>query len=187
KAIASFKSKPEHKDVEFKANWLPYQLDPTFSKTPYPKMKLYADKFGDVRAPLLRDRMIEVGKEEGIKFSYNGNAVNTFDSHRLIEFAKKKGKQDEMVTELFENYFEQDKCGELSTLLDSAAKVGLDRAEVEAYLKSDEGVKETKEMIEKAKLQGVQGVPNFTIGGKYVLSGAQEPSTFEEVFNKVVG
>ncbi|KAG0019852.1 Heat shock 70 kDa protein 12A [Entomortierella chlamydospora] len=186
KAINSFKSKPENEDVQFEVNWLPYQLDPAASKTPIPKMTLYAQKFGATRAPLMRDRMIQVGQEEGIKFSYNGNTINTLDSHRLIDFATKRGKQDEIVTELFENYFEQDKCGEISTLVDSAAKVGLDRAEVEAYLKSNEGTKEVQDGIEKAKLQGIQGVPNFTIDGKYVLSGAQEPSTFEEIFNKVI-
>ncbi|KAF9112913.1 hypothetical protein BGX27_002578 [Mortierella sp. AM989] len=186
KAITSFKSKPEHKDVQFEVNWRPYQLDPSASKTPIPKMTMYTQKFGPTRAPLMRDRMIQVGQEEGIQFSYNGNIVNTLDSHRLVDFAAKRGKQDEMVTELFKDYFERDKCGEMSTLIDSAVKVGLDRAEVEAYLNSTEGIKEVQEDIEKSKLEGVQGVPNFTIDGKYVLSGAQEPSTFEEVFNKVV-
>ncbi|KAI1319235.1 hypothetical protein EDD11_004629 [Mortierella claussenii] len=185
KAISSYKSKPEHKDVQFEVNWRPYQLDPSASKTPIPKMEMYARKFGAAQAPLIRNRMIQVGKEEGINFSYNGNTVNTLDSHRLIAFAAKKGKQDEMMTELFQNYFEQDKCGEVSTLIESAAKVGLDRAEVEQFLKSDEGLKEIQEEIEKAKMEGITGVPNITIGNKYVLSGAQEPTTFEDVFNKI--
>ncbi|KAI7819150.1 thioredoxin-like protein [Gamsiella multidivaricata] len=186
KAISAFKSKPENKDVRFDVNWYPYQLDPSASKTPIPKMTMYANKFGPARAPLIRDRMIKVGQEEGINFSYNGNIVNTLDSHRLIEFATSHGKQDEMVTELFRNYFEEDKCGEIPTLIDSAVKVGLDRKEVEDFLKSNQGVKETQAKIEKAKLQGVQGVPNITIANKYVLSGAQEPATFEEVFSRVV-
>ncbi|KAG0215788.1 hypothetical protein BGX28_008098 [Mortierella sp. GBA30] len=185
KAITSYKSKPEHKDVEFEINWHPYQLDPNSSKTPIPKMQMYANKFGPARAPLIRDRMIQVGQEEGIKFAYDGSVVNTLDSHRLIAFATKKGKQDEMVDELFRNYFEENKCGEISTLIDSAVKIGLDRNEVEQFLKSDEGVSDIKSEIEKAKMEGVQGVPNITIGNKYVLSGAQEPSTFEEVFSRV--
>ncbi|KAI8605771.1 thioredoxin-like protein [Dissophora ornata] len=185
KAIASYKSKPEHQDVKFEVHWHPYQLDPAASKTPVSKMAMYANKFGPSRAPLMRERMIQVGKEEGVNFAYNGNIVNTLDSHRLIAFASKKGKEDEMVTELFKNYFEQDKCGEIPTLIDSAVKVGLDKKEVEDFLNSDEGVKEIQVEIQKAKRQGVEGVPNFTIGDKYVLSGAQEPSTFEEVFNRV--
>ncbi|KAG0244489.1 thioredoxin-like protein [Mortierella sp. GBAus27b] len=184
-AIASFKSKPENKDVEFKVNWRPYQLDPLASKTPIRKMDMYARKFGQDRAPLIRDRMIQVGKEEGINFSYNGNIVNTLDSHRLIAFATKKGKQDEMVTELFQNYFEQDKCGEIQTLVDSAVKVGLDRDEVNDFLNSDQGASEIQAEIQNARTKGVQGVPHFTINGLHSLSGAQEPETFEDIFNKV--
>lgn len=167
-------------------NWHPYQLDPTLSKTPLPKMEMYAKKFGASRAPLIRNRMIEVGQEEGIAFAYNGSIVNTLDSHRLIAFATKRGKQDEMVEELFKNYFEEDKCGEIPTLIESAVKVGLDRAEVEQYLKSDQGVAEIQASIEHSKLEGVNGVPNITIQDKYVLSGAQEPATFEQVFNRLI-
>ncbi|KAF9187541.1 hypothetical protein BGZ51_007387 [Haplosporangium sp. Z 767] len=185
KAIAAYKSKPGHEDVQFKVNWHPYQLDPSLSKSPIPKMSMYAQKFGPDRAPLIRDRMIQVGQEEGIKFEYSGNIVNTLDSHRLIAFATRKGKQDEIVEALFEDYFEENKCGEIPTLIETAAKIGLDRNEVEQFLKSDEGVKEIQDEIVQAKMQGVQGVPNFTIGDKYVLSGAQEPSTLEELFDRV--
>ncbi|KAF8988592.1 hypothetical protein CPC16_008625 [Podila verticillata] len=187
KAITNFKdSKPERHDVNFEVNWLPYQLDPAASKTPIPKMTMYARKFGPERAPLIRDRMLQVGKEEGIPFSYNGNVCNTLDSHRLILYATKHGKQNEMVDQLFEDYFEQDKCGEIPTLIESAGKVGLDKQDVERYLNSSEGTNEVQREIEQARAQGVQGVPNITIQGRYVLSGAQEPETFEDVFGRVV-
>ncbi|KAF9363310.1 hypothetical protein BGX34_004416 [Mortierella sp. NVP85] len=183
-AITSFKSKAENKEVEFEVNWHPYQLDPSASETPVPKMVMYSRKFGQDRAPLIRDRMIQVGKEEGIQFAYDGNIVNTLNSHRLIAYATKHGKQDEMVNQLFKDYFEENKCGEIDTLIDSAAKVGLDREKVAQFLKSDEGAQEIKAEINKAKTQGVQGVPFFTINGSYSCSGAQEPQTFEALFNK---
>ncbi|KAF9124200.1 hypothetical protein BGW39_008389 [Mortierella sp. 14UC] len=185
KAITAFKATPEHKDVKFQIDWHPYQLDPSASKIPVKKMDMYAKKFGAARAPLIRDRMIQVGHEEGIHFSYNGSVVNTLDSHRLINYATARGKQDEIVEELFRNYFEEDKCGEVPTLIDSAVKIGLDRAEVERFLASQEGVQEVRDEIERAKVEGVQGVPNIMIDNKYVLSGAQEPDTFIEVFNRV--
>ncbi|KAG9072711.1 hypothetical protein KI688_000486 [Linnemannia hyalina] len=185
KAITAFKAAPEHKDVQFQIDWHPYQLDPSASRVPIKKMDMYANKFGAARAPLIRDRMIQVGQEEGINFSYNGSVVNTLDSHRLIDYATKRGKQDEIVEELFRNYFEEDKCGEVPTLIDSAVKIGLDRGEVEKFLASNEGVKEVQDEIERSKAEGVQGVPNITIGDKYVLSGAQEPDTFVEVFNRI--
>jgi predicted DsbA family dithiol-disulfide isomerase len=171
--------------VQFQIDWHPYQLDPSASSVPIKKMDMYAKKFGADRASLIRDRMIQVGREEGINFGYNGNVVNTLNSHRLINYATARGKQDEIVEELFRNYFEEDKCGEVPTLIDSAVKVGLDRAEVERFLASEEGIQEVRVEIGNARAQGVQGVPNFTIGNKYVLSGAQEPDTFIEVFNQI--
>ncbi|KAG0270593.1 hypothetical protein BGZ95_001632 [Linnemannia exigua] len=162
KAITAFKSTPEHKDVQFQIDWHPYQLDPSASKVPIKKMDMYASKFGAARAPLIRDRMIQVGQEEGINFSYNGSVVNTLDSHRLINYATARGKQDEIVEELFRNYFEEDK-----------------------FLASQEGVQEVRDEIQRAKVEGVQGVPNIMIDNKYVLSGAQEPDTFIDVFNRV--
>ncbi|KAF9902424.1 hypothetical protein EC991_004971 [Linnemannia zychae] len=186
KAITAFKNTPEHQNVQFQVDWHPYQLDPSASRVPVKKMDMYASKFGAARAPLIRDRMIQVGQEEGINFSYNGSVVNTLDSHRLINFATARGKQDEMVDELFRNYFEEDKCGEVPTLIESAVKVGLDGAEVERYLASQEGIQEVLDDIEKAKVEGVQGVPNIMINNTYVLSGAQDADTFIEVFNRVV-
>lgn len=183
--MTEFKAAPEHKDVQFQVNWHPYQLDPSASQAPIKKMEMYAAKFGAARAPLIRDRMIQVGQEEGINFSYNGGFVNTLNSHRLIDYATKRGKQDEIVEELFRNYFEEDKCGEVPTLIDSAVKIGLDRGEVERFLASNEGVREVQDEIERSKREGVQGVPNITIGDKFVLSGAQEPETFVEVFNRI--
>ncbi|KAG0312821.1 hypothetical protein BGZ99_009252 [Dissophora globulifera] len=185
KAIASYKSKPEHKDVKFEVNWFPYQLDSTLPKTPINKMDMYMRKFGAARAPLIRDRMVEVGKEDGIAFSYGGEIVNTMDSHRLIAYATARGKQNEIVDELFTNYFEKERAFTIPTLVEIAVKVGLDGKEAEEYLKSDQGVQDIKNKIENARRQGVQGVPNITIGDKYVLSGAQEPSTIEEVFNRI--
>ncbi|KAF9922669.1 hypothetical protein FBU30_007216 [Linnemannia zychae] len=185
KAIATFKAASDHKDVQFQVNWHPYQLDPSLPDVPIKKMDMYASKFGAARAPLIRERMIQVGQEEGINFAYDGNIVNTLNSHRLIKYATDHGKQGEMVAELFRNYFEENKCGEIPTLIESAAKIGLDRAEVERFLNSKEDVQEVESKIKKSKDEGVQGVPNFTINNKYVLSGAQEPDTFVEVFERI--
>lgn len=39
--------------------------------------------------------------------------------------------------------------------------------------------------LQQARMQAVSGVPNFTIGNKYQLSGAQDPSTFVQVFREL--
>ncbi|KAG0222147.1 hypothetical protein BGW42_006855 [Actinomortierella wolfii] len=178
--------KQKHPDANFKINWHPYQLDPSAPTTPIKKIDMYKRKFGPDRAYQIKDRMIQIGLGDGIHFAYEGNTINTLMSHRLIRFATERGHQDAIVEELFKNYFEENKCGELSTLIEAGVKVGLDRKEVEEYLTSDKGTEEVKREIAQARYDGVQGVPHFTIQDKYVLSGAQDSTTFAEVFERVL-
>ena len=43
----------------------------------------------------------------GIKYSLGGDTGNTMNSHRLIEFAGSLEKQNELMEELFLNYFSE--------------------------------------------------------------------------------
>ncbi|KAF9972011.1 hypothetical protein BGZ73_004937 [Actinomortierella ambigua] len=190
KAIDLFKQ--SHPNTSFQVQWHPYQLDSTMSTTPFPKLEMYARKFGPDRSVQIQQRMIQVGQGDGIKFAYDGNVVNTLMSHRLIRYATDYDRehhtqrQDAIVEELFRNYFEENKCGELESLVAAAAKAGFEPEVVREYLKSDKGVQEVRQEIAQARADGVQGVPHFTIQDKYVLSGAQEAGTFAEVFQRVL-
>ncbi|KAG0217144.1 hypothetical protein BGX31_000341 [Mortierella sp. GBA43] len=93
KAIAMFHSLSEEASrVRFDIHWHPYQLDPRAPKEPIPKSKLYTRKFGPERAVLVRDRVMAVGKLEGIEFLKAEDCwyCSTIDSHRLIRYARHK-------------------------------------------------------------------------------------------------
>ncbi|OZJ01794.1 hypothetical protein BZG36_05189 [Bifiguratus adelaidae] len=187
KAIANTKAAHPDAQIEFNIDWQPFQLDPTLPKEGYNKREHYIEKFGKARAQAMFPRMEAVGKDDGINFSYGGTVSNTLDSHRLIAFAKSKGKQDAVVEELFHNYFEQEKnIADEEVLKAAGVKAGLDAAEVEVFLKSGELAYETKGEIERNMRRNIHGVPNFTINKRYQLSGAQEPETFQEIFEQVI-
>merc|ERR1719310_424135 len=117
--------------ADFNVKWLPFQLNPQAEcGAGVNKLQMYKKKFGEARVNQMLPMMMQVGREENINFSYGGNTGNTFDSHRLISFADKQGKQDELVEELFKNYFEEEKCiSDRAVLLAAADKVGLKDAE----------------------------------------------------------
>ena len=71
-----------------------------------------------------------------------------------------------------------------AVLLAAADRAGLQGA-AEYLANPDNGLAEVKASI-ASRARGINGVPNFTIGGKYSLSGAQEPATFIEVFEKAL-
>jgi predicted DsbA family dithiol-disulfide isomerase len=60
-------------------------------------------------------------------------------------------------------------------LCDLGVDAGLDRAGVEGFLASDEGVGEVRQEEERGRRMGIDGVPFFLIDGRVALSGAQEP------------
>ena len=63
----------------------------------------------------------------------------------------------------------------MEVLVEAAADIGLDRAQVRADLASGKDVAEVQEEARRAKEGGIQGVPMFIFGGKFAVSGAQAP------------
>ena len=118
--------------MSFDIEWHPYQLNPAASKTD-PKVKLehYKQKLGARRTAEMVPYMQSVGEPLGIKFSYGGLIANTLDSHRLIYWSKQFGKQDQVVEELFKDYFERERnIGDNQVLADAAGRAGLDKDKV---------------------------------------------------------
>lgn len=173
--------------LEFEVSWRPFQLN---SRAPpaVNKLDMYNRKFGPERVAKMIPYMTEVGKGDGISFSYGGDTGNTFDSHRMIEKAKRIGgqeQQDKVVEELFKAYFEQEKnLADRAVLLDAWKKAGL--AEEDAgFLETEELTREVRGDVEQWSGVTSGGVPFFVVDGKYTLSGAQEPETFVRCFEKI--
>ena len=149
---------------------------------------MYASKFGPEKAAMIFQRLEAVGKDVGINFSFGGKTGNTRDSHRLIEMAGRKGKevQNRVVEELFAAYFEKEQdITSHEVLKQAAVKAGIEEREVEGWLESDDGGEEVDKAVMEAQVQGISGVPNFTLQDKYEIGGAQDAEAFVRVFEKV--
>ncbi|PRP74306.1 hypothetical protein PROFUN_11808 [Planoprotostelium fungivorum] len=177
-------------NAKFEINWKPFFLDPNLPSEGVDKMEMYAKKFGKSRIEGMIAAMKQTGLNENppIQFSYGGKVANTLDSHRLIEYSKHHNKQEEVVSELFSDYFEGEKnIGSRDVLTDAAVRAGLDGGQVSRFLESSEGVEQVKEEVEEAHLKyRVSGVPFFIFEGKYALSGAQEPEAIKRVVEKIL-
>lgn len=172
--------------VKVEVEWHPFQLDPTLPAPGKDKLTHYQTKFGKERTAAMLPHMKAVGKEDGINFSYGGKVGNTVNAHRLVEFAKRENKQDEMMNALMAAYFENEQdVSDVDTLAKLAAKVGIDEAKARAFLATDEFRRQVEVESMRAAAGGVSGVPHFTIGGKYSVSGAQSPDYFLQVFKKL--
>jgi predicted DsbA family dithiol-disulfide isomerase len=98
-------------------------------------------------------------------------------------------KTHETVVELFDRaYARGENTSAAETVAAAGQAMGLPGAE--EWAASDEGALEVLKDDDQAKRMGITGVPAFLIssGGSkaYLLSGAQPPEVFVEVFQKVL-
>ncbi|GAC70107.1 DsbA family oxidoreductase [Gordonia soli] len=128
-----------------------------------------------------------VAASVGLDYDFDAlQHTKTLKAHELLHHAKAEGKQLELSERLFRAYFTEGRhLGRIADLVDLAADVGLDRAEVESVLESGEYADAVAADIEQARAYGINGVPFFVVNGRYGVSGAQEPDVFADVLRKV--
>jgi predicted DsbA family dithiol-disulfide isomerase len=124
--------------------------------------------------------VVNMAKEVGLNYDFDRAVVaNSFDAHRLVQFAKTKGKGDAMEEQLFKAYFTEGKnTADHATLTALAVAIGLNKTEVKQVLSTDAFSNEVKEDIYQSRQIGVTGVPFFLFNDKYAVSGAQASETF---------
>ena len=156
--------------------WLPFQLNPDLPEGGIPREDYVARKFGS-RGKGINERVVAIGKQLEIPFAYEKMQVqpNTLNSHRLMLFAERSGKQDALAEELFRAHFlEGRNLTDRDTLADVAARAGLDRNEIAAYLVSDADRDAIGQADSEARAAGIGGVPFFIFNRRIGVSGAQD-------------
>ncbi|WP_244298070.1 DsbA family oxidoreductase [Actinobacillus vicugnae] len=114
--------------------------------------------------------------------------TNTFTAHRLTKFAESKGKGAEMNERLFKAYFTDNlPLANRATLLQCAEDVGLNLAEVTAFLNSDVLSESVRADEQQAKHIGVQAVPFFVINDEIAVAGSQPPAQFLALLESIKG
>ena len=169
--------------------WHAFQLNPDMPVEGMARQEYLSRKFGGERnAGSIYGRIEAIGAEEGIPFDFAAiqRTPNTLDSHRLIRLATFKGLSEAVVEGLFDAYFMQGRdIGDRSVLLEIAAQAGLEDERVQSLLTGDEFVEDVRTEDNLARRMGIQGVPCFIFNGRHVLSGAQPPEVFWQMFDVV--
>lgn len=184
KALEQF----EHKD-KVKVSWHSFELDPKIKTQPEVSSLTYlADSKGisEERIKQMFDAAVNMGKELDLVLDFNKAVVaNTFNAHRLIQFAKTRYLDNEIEEALFKAYFEEGKNIDNKVVLrEIAVATGLLEADVDRMLFTDEYGKEVLEDQMTAARIGINSVPFFLFNNKYAMTGAQPVEGFLEVLNK---
>jgi predicted DsbA family dithiol-disulfide isomerase len=157
----------------------PYFLNDWIPLEGMPREQYLTAKFGSPESyKAIAQRVAAAAAGEGLLYASDriNRQPNTLDPHRLIRWAEAIGKASEMKQRLMDLYFtEGADLSKRDVLVQAAADIGLDPAQVRADLASGKDIAEVEQEALAAKDAGIQGVPMFIFGGKFAVSGAQAP------------
>ena len=157
--------------------WLPFELNPDMPADGMERALYRARKFGLERSAQLDAQMTELGRQEGIGFTFDRitRTPSTRRAHMLIAAAGQQGRADSVVDALFHAYFEEGRdVGDPDVLREIGVAAGLERNLVDDALRNEQ-LRTLVESIERqASEMQVSGVPFFIRSGKRLPSRATE-------------
>ena len=170
--------------IELEVHWHSYELDPNApAKHEESNTERLARKYGRSYAEMeeMERNVAAMAATESIDFQWQkANSGNSFNAHRIIHLAQSKGLGNEAEEAFFHAYMTEGLAiGEREVVEEIASRIGLDNAEVEYVLNSDELADFVRhdEKIAREQLN-ITGVPFFVFDQKLALSGAQPREIF---------
>jgi predicted DsbA family dithiol-disulfide isomerase len=161
--------------------WRPFQLYPQLPMDGIDRATFMRARFGEDAANRGTPQVIlDEARGAGIELNYGAvkRVPNTLNGHRLVDWVGPGPQQHALMDTLFRYYFcEGRDLGDLETLADAAASVGVDRNAAAAMLRGEAGADDVRSLVQDAYDAGVTGVPCFVLPTGYAIPGAQSVET----------
>lgn len=185
KALVQF----EHKD-DLQLTWHSFQLAPYLKYDPTidAHQALANHKNMDyMQAKQLNEQVAQMAKQAGISFNLDQMKwANSYDAHRLLQYAKPTQLVHSLEDRLFEAVFiNGENISDKDTLLNIATELGLPQDEVKQLLHSDAYGEAINEDMQLGGQYGLRGVPFFVAFNSISFNGALPPETFLEALHDI--
>jgi predicted DsbA family dithiol-disulfide isomerase len=189
KALAAF---PHREQVEVVHR--SFELDPGRAKDDVQSViSMLTGKYGmsEAQAEAGEDSLGAQAAAEGLPYRTRGrDHGSTFDMHRLLHFARERGRQAELLDLLYRANFAEERSvyNDDERLVGLATAAGLDPHDARAVLADPEAYAEQVRADEReAAGLGATGVPFFVLDRKYGVSGAQPAEVFAQALDQAWG
>lgn len=174
-------------DLEVKPRWRPFLLNPEMPAEGLDRTVYLVKKFGsEARVRRIQGAINEAGLSVEIPFAFDRiqKTPNSVNSHRLVRFADRAGRAAETVEALFHAFFlDGTDVGDVESLAEIGARVGLDPEAVTDFLESTQEIDEVMHENARAHRLGINGVPCYVFNGRVLISGAQEPQVLARMLD----
>ncbi|MGM9972461.1 MAG: DsbA family oxidoreductase [Clostridiaceae bacterium] len=147
------------------------------------------EKYGMTRDEIINRKQPIIDRANSVGLDYKAENLvsnNTFDAHRLSQYAKTVDKMDKLTERIFKAHFiEGLDISNQEVLLYLAEESGLNRAEAKKVLESDDFSTEVFEDQKKADSIDLDYVPFFLFNDTTSVSGDYTIDTFLDTMNAI--
>lgn len=185
KALETFEYKDDV-EIEYKS----YLLMPDMEYQPgVSYYEFFADKFGVPveKAKEQLKQQADTAEGSGVIMNHDiAKPANTFDGHRVFQYAEEQGKGTEFFKRFYAAHFtEGEIISDTDAIVRMSEEVGLDGGAVRDIVENGKNTDKVEQDIAQAQKLGVQGVPFFLVNDKYSISGAQPVELFQQALNQI--
>jgi predicted DsbA family dithiol-disulfide isomerase len=172
-----------------------FELDPHRAKGDIePVLTMLSQKYGmsEAQARAGEENLGAQAAAEGLAYRTEGrDHGSTLDLHRLLHFAKERGRQDALLQILYRANFAEERslfADADAYLVELAVEAGLDADGVREVLADPTAYADEVRADEREAAQlGANGVPFFVLDRKYGVSGAQPAEVFSRALSEAWG
>ena len=162
--------------------WLPFELHPEAPVEGIPR-DVY---FGPARSERMRDHMRSVAASVGLEMHSRDVIINSRRALGAAEFARERGKFDEMNRALFKAHWEATaRLEDVDDLVRVGVEAGLDAEELRVAIAEDRYADVIDENRRIASSVGIDAIPAHIFGRRFLLLGAQPYEVFKEVVDRL--
>jgi predicted DsbA family dithiol-disulfide isomerase len=168
-------------EIRAEITWRAFQLNPDLPPEGMDRDLFFQKRFGSVATGRrVYETVVPLGLAVGIPFAFDRirRTPNTRDAHRLLRYARARGKEDLALEAVFTAYFVEGRdVGDARVLAQIAGEIGLDADEALDFLANSAELEQVLTEDRDARRSGISVVPVIVFNRRYALPGAHEPET----------
>ncbi len=162
--------------------WLPYELHPEAPLEGIPR-EAY---FGRERSQKMHSHLQSVAESVGLTMEPRDMIINSRRALGAAEFARERGKFEEMHRALFEAHWHGTaKLEEVDDLVRVGEGIGLDAAELREAIETNRYAEVIDENRRLATSAGINAIPAHVFDRRFLVLGAQPEEVFRQVLDRV--
>lgn len=168
---------------EFTWRYGAFELDPNVPPEGVDRDAYMAGKYDPAALATMGERLTRIARSEGLQMVDPATLTvrpSTFAAHRLMTAALEVAArvQQALGDALFAAYWGRgEDIGDHGVLAAAAQAAGMDDGTTAEVLAGDAYTADVREQEREAARLGIHAVPTFVFGGRFSVSGAQNPGT----------